>query len=126
MAYLSFSPLVTENEARAATPADAEQFSALELRVIALAAEPESRGEIGVDGLFGRVLERFFGFRLPRPLADPRLEALRRFAVRAHHAPDDVGEEDIRALVAAGFSLGQARGLRAYLAPRGARGAVFA
>jgi hypothetical protein len=119
MAYLSFSPLVAENAsaAGAATAADAGRFTAVELRVIALAEREDSRYEIAPGSMFGRLLEAVFGVKLRRPLADGRLEALRRFASLARHHPDRLGASDVQALVNAGYSPGQVYGLLGYLAP---------
>ena len=64
--------------------------------------------------------------KLARPLADPHLEALRRFASKARHRCEAIREEDIPALVEAGYTAGQAHGLTGYLAGRQSRGAARA
>ena len=118
MAYISFSPWVAEGAV--ATPASEEvyRFSSLELRVIAHAERNDATREIPHGSRLGRFLERVFGMKLGRPLADPHLESLRRFASLARHHPDDVAENDLHHLVDAGYSLGQAFGLLAYLSGR--------
>ena len=116
MAFLDLSPLA--GEARDATAADASRFSPVELRVIDLAERIDAAREIDPQGRFGRFVEWALGIRLARPLADPRLESLRRFASRARHHPHDIAEEDVRSFVDAGFSQGQAYGLLAYLGGR--------
>lgn len=113
MAFLDVSPLA--GEARSASAADAGRFSATELRVIDLAERIDAAQEINPQGRFGRFVEWALGVRLARPLADPRLEKLRRFASLARHHPHEVGEAEIRRFIDAGFSRGQAHGLLAYL-----------
>ena len=116
MAYLDFSPLEADSRASAA---DAGRFTATELRVIDLAERIDATRERSHRSGLGRLIEGALGIRLPRPLADPRLETLRRFASLARHHGGDVGEEDVRSLVQAGYSPGQAYGLLAYLGGRG-------
>jgi len=113
MAYLNFSPL--EGESRIASASDASSFSPTELRVIDLAERIDAGSELAHDSRLGRFVEGVLGIRLARPLADPRLETLRRFVSLARHHADDVDEEDIRGLVEAGYSPGQAYGLLTWL-----------
>ncbi|KKC27153.1 hypothetical protein [Sphingomonas sp. SRS2] len=116
MAYLDFSSLA--GETRGGSAADAGSFSSTELRVIDFAERVDASREIDHRGRFGRFVEWALGIRLARPLADNRLESLRRFASRARHHPRDIGAEDISRFVDAGFSRGQAYGLLAYLGGR--------
>ena len=58
---------------------------------------------INPDGRFARILRDFFGFRVPRGLANERAETLRRFCVRAWHW-DLIRARDLRPLVDAGYS----------------------
>lgn len=116
MAYLSFSPL--DGETRAATAADASLFSPTELRVIGLAERIDATREIAHQSRLGRFAEWALGMRLGRPLADPRLESLRRFASLVTHHADDIREEHVLGFIAAGYSQGQAQGLLAYLGDR--------
>jgi hypothetical protein len=124
VAYLSFSPWPTENgvvTAGSATPADASHFSTLELRVIGFAERLDATREIEHGSRLGRFLEKAFGVKLLRPLANPRLEKLRRFVSLAAHHLDHVTEAEIQQLVQAGYSPSQAYGLLAYLSGRGGR-----
>ena len=124
MAYLSFSPWPTENGAgasAAATPDDASRFSALELRVIGLAERVDATREIPHDSRLGRFLEKIFGAKLMRPLADARLESLRWFVSLTAHHMKDVTEADVQQLVRAGYSPSQVYGLLAYFSGRGSR-----
>ena len=121
MGYLALSSWPIEHEmadlasvAKIATPADAGRFSPLELHVIALAEREDVTREPKIS-LLGRLLRLAFGLDPRRPLANLRLEQLRRFASLAYHHPDEVTEADIQEVVEAGYSLGQARGLVAWM-----------
>lgn len=117
MAYLDFSRLEADSRASAL---DAGRFTSTELRVIDLAERIDATREISHRSWLGRFAEAL-GMRLPRPLADPRLESLRRFASLARHHSDNVREDDVLGLVEAGYSPGQAYGLLAYLGGKGRR-----
>lgn len=84
MAFVSFdmasSQCAIHGEPIAAAPA--RPFSALELRIIALARQepPASARE---PGRMRKLLAALFGLPLPNPLADPELERLRRAAILA-------------------------------------------
>ena len=120
MAYLGFTPL--DGESRTATASDAGLFSSTELRVIGLAERVDATREIAPHSRFGRFVEWALGVRLARPLADPRLESLRRFASLARHHADELGDDDVGSFLASGYSRGQAQGLLAYLGGEGRRG----
>lgn len=127
MAYMNFNSWHDGADAVAtvATPADAGRFSAVELRVIDFAQRVDATREIEPSGRLGRFIEWALGIRLGRPLADSRLEKLRRFASLARHHGDAVGEQDVVSLIDAGYSPGQAYGLLAYLLTAGKqRGAI--
>lgn len=121
MAYRSFGaqpvafPPLSESrgESRAVMEAREEEaaFAPLELRVIAL-AEADPVASIGAPSRFARFFERWFGFKRPNPLADERLEALRRFAVLARVTGGRLPAEEVKHFLAAGFSLLQARALQ--------------
>lgn len=113
MAYLGFTLL--DGQTRAATADDAGQFTPVELRVIALAERIDATREIDAGSRLGRFVEWASGIRLPRPLADQRLETLRRFASLARHHADRVEEADIAAMQRAGYSPTQIQGLFDYL-----------
>ena len=121
MAYLDLSPL--HGQSRTASAVDAGQFSPTELRVIDLAERIDATEEIDPRSRLGRFVEWALGVRLARPLADPRLEALRRFASLARHHGGEVSEEHVQRLVEAGYSQSQAYGLLGYLGRR-RRGAL--
>lgn len=111
MAYLNFDPVAGGAPVRTfdAPPAQ-DGFSPLEWTVIALArrdriaslSEP-SRTARALGGLFGRGVDS--------RLADPRLEALRRFAVHAWHRGYVLPVSEIKRFVASGFSVDQAETL---------------
>jgi len=73
-------------------------------RDVLLASRHDRPSSLRRTGLIGRWSNRLFGFEEVNRLADPRLEALRRFAVllrrRAEHLP---ASEEAR-ILAAGFS----------------------
>jgi hypothetical protein len=77
-------------------------LSALEWKVVALAMR--EAGDIG-RGWFAQMFDRFIGLRPKLPLADPRLETLRRFVGRLR-SQADVSELKLR-LVELGFHPGQ-------------------
>jgi hypothetical protein len=69
------------------------------------------------DGLLVRVARILFGIQPPRPLANERLEALRRFAVVAWRK-GKVGVAQAREFAAVGFSCVDARIVLDYVARR--------
>lgn len=120
MAYMSFTPWEAAGAGSlpAATVEDAADFSALELRVIALGERNDVAHEVAPNSRTGRFLERVFGIKPVRPLANPRLENLRRFASLARFHPDQLNDDEIEALRSAGFTAGQAYGLLDYFSDR--------
>jgi hypothetical protein len=117
MAYRSFGAPApahdeeSESVAAAADRPNAAGFDPLELKVIAL-AEADPVASIGPPKRLHRFFERWFGFKLPNPLADERLEALRRFAVLARVTGGRLPAEEVKHFLTAGFSLFQARALQ--------------
>jgi hypothetical protein len=101
-----------------ATASDVASFTGVELRVIDLAKRIDATREIAPQGRLGRFLGGAFGFRFGGPLADRRLETLRRFASKISHHGDEVADADLQSLVEAGYSAGQAYGLLDYLSTR--------
>lgn len=89
-------------------------------------ARKDGLWSLAPDGFFARLVRILFGITPPRPLANERLEALRRFAVVAWRR-GAVGAGQMRELVAAGFSAADARlvlehvwrGLKLQSLPRG-------
>lgn len=105
MAYRAFddwSRAATENmpqPAKAATPA----FTALELQTIALARKDGAWSIRPKDRLV-RLVERVFGFRQANKLANPRLEALRRFAIVSRLSRGRPADAEIERFLEAGFA----------------------
>lgn len=113
MAYRAFGEesFVLETVLPVARVAGNETFTPLEMNVIAL-ADADHPGSVRENTRFGRFMERAFGIRGNNALADPRLEALRRFAVLARHGDGTIQPREIDLFISAGFSLSQARSLR--------------
>lgn len=74
----------------------------LEWRVIETARSDGPRS-IRPDGRFNRFLRNFFGLPMTRSLANEKLEALRRFCVRAWFW-DLIRSRDVRAVMEAGYT----------------------
>ena len=123
MAYRSFAthPLARPDGLESHRPASAKaeeaRFAPLELKVIAL-AEADPVASIGAPTRFTRFFERWFGFKRPSPLANERLEALRRFAVLSRVTGGRLPAEEVKHFLTAGFSLFQARALQRRAAAR--------
>lgn len=116
MAYMNFSPWHEGAAPLAeATAQDAGRFSTVELRVIDFAQRIDATREIAPEGRLGRFVEWALGIRLGRPLADKRLEKLRRFVSLARYHREALDEADVSSLIDAGYSPGQAYGLLRYL-----------
>lgn len=82
------------------------RLSALEWSVVAM-AEQDSVSSLREPGRFWSALNSMFGMSRPTPLANDRLEALRRVAVLAWRHRWNVPKSELRAFVAKGFSLEQ-------------------
>lgn len=113
MAYRSFGTMYPASitSADSQDHVESEMFAPLEQTVIAL-AEADPVASLGAPSRFARFYERWFGFKRLQPLADSRLEALRRFAVLARFAVGGLPAEEVRRFITAGFSLTQARALQ--------------
>ena len=112
MAYRSFGTMYPASISATDSPTEpAEMFEPLEQTVIAL-AEADPVASLGTPSRFSGLFERWFGFGRHNPLADERLEALRRFAVLARVAAGVLPADEVRRFIAAGFSLAQARALQ--------------
>jgi hypothetical protein len=85
----------------------ASGLSALEWLVVALARR-DGLGSLRTPGRIGAALSRVFGGRGEPRLANPKLEALRRFAVFAWHRGHNVPPSELAAFRDAGFSPNQA------------------
>jgi hypothetical protein len=98
MAFIDFAEPRT-----AAVP---PRLSGLEWSIVAL-AERASLASLREPGRVATALAGLFGRSPDKRLADERLEALRRIAVLAWHQSWKVPTSELRAFVAAGFSLDQ-------------------
>jgi len=108
MAYRAFEewPFAVPGEQAIAAVAernDTPDFAPIERSVIALAAHDKA-WSVRPRTLTVRLVEALFGFHPANRLADPRLEALRRFAVLARTARGALPAAEIDAFIAAGFS----------------------
>lgn len=115
MAYLDFSsdPILAAPFPVAAPPLptppqdDDGRLTGLEWSVVAL-ARGDRLSTLSRPGRMSIALGKVFGTRRhPAHLADPRLEALRRMAVLTWHMSFAVPASEVRAFLAAGFSVGQ-------------------
>jgi hypothetical protein len=113
MAYLEFAPagggaLLDRSPVappRSFTPKPAD-FSALEWQVVNL-AQRDRLSSIHRPGALGRAFRWAFGGAVKTALSDPRLEALRRIAVLSWYRGFSVAPAEVRAFLAAGFTLDQ-------------------
>lgn len=113
MAYVNFS----ETESGTTLPAEAQPrtetgFSGLEWSVIAVARR-DRLSSLKQPSRIAAALGSLFGTWQNARLADDRLEALRRMAVLAWHKSYVVPVSELRAFLAAGFSLDQYEALQA-------------
>lgn len=115
MAYLAFDEIGTiQQQARLVPSIPAEEphherrarFSALEWSVIAIAAR-DRISSLAEPGRLSVALGNLFGKRPNKRLADPKLEALRRMAVLSWHHSFTVPAREIKAFLAAGFTVDQ-------------------
>lgn len=114
MAYLdrdgSFAcgtPVVSAPARPVAASPTRSSFSDLEWRVIGLARKDSLRS-LSTPGPLSRMLGGIFGRRAATRLADPRLEALRRLAVYAHHRGFALPATEVDRFLDQGFVLEQA------------------
>jgi len=108
MAYLDLHaelPMVTIG--RTLTPSIERRSLDRTEREAVMLARTDRRSSIRPVGTMRRLAQRLFGLRAPNPLADPRLEALRRFAVAV--ARDRLASSDRQAaqLASHGFTTAQ-------------------
>jgi hypothetical protein len=92
----------------ALTPAPARNnagapLSSLERHAVDVAL-CDTLASLGEDGRVARAARLLFGGRRSAKLADPGLEALRRFAVLVRHAPSALDRGEIECMHVAGFS----------------------
>jgi len=110
MAYLNFSEIQgapTAVRAPVTADAPAATLSALEWSVVAIARK-DGIVSLSAPGRLSVALGMVFGGSRPNPqLADERLEALRRIAVLGWHYGYTIPTDELRAFLAAGFTLDQ-------------------
>jgi len=109
MAYVNFAEpapalLFPPNPTTKAVPA--ASLSALEWAVVALARR-DSLGSLRTPGPIAKAMAVVFGTASENPIADPRLEALRRMAVYGWHRGFAVPASEIDRFFDAGFSADQ-------------------
>jgi hypothetical protein len=81
---------------------EADSLTELDWRIVEIAKLDGPRS-INPDGKLSRFLRSFFGLPIARGLANDKLEALRRFCVRAWFW-DLIRTSDVRSLIDAGYS----------------------
>jgi hypothetical protein len=115
MGYLTFSELGGAAAVKASVAAVVPQadpvpttsgLSALEWSVVAI-ARGERLSSLRRPGRIATAMGALFGARPRMPLADPRLEALRRISVLAWHRGDNLPKSEIAHFLASGFSTNQ-------------------
>jgi hypothetical protein len=99
---------------------EATGFSALEWTVIALARR-DRLSSLESPGPVARAFGGLFGLGRQSSLADPRLEALRRFAVHAWHKGYTLPVSEIKRFLSTGFSAAQLETLLASVSSQRAR-----
>jgi hypothetical protein len=100
-------------EMRTAVSNNKASLGELEWKVVNMALDDGPRS-LKPEGLMARISRDLFGFPVPQKLANARLEALRRFCVRAWHW-DVVRLRDVRTLIDAGYSRADVRRILAHV-----------
>jgi hypothetical protein len=93
---------------------NAGSLSYLDWKVVEMARE-DGRWSLDPAGFLARVASSLFAIKIAHPLANNRLETLRRFAVRAWYW-DLIRIRDLVMFIDAGFSGEQARQILAHVA----------
>lgn len=109
MAYVNFAdaaPALLFPPMPIARTAPPTSFTALEWSVVALARR-DSLGSLRSPGRLAKAMAVVFGSAPQNPVADPRLEALRRMAVYGWHRGFAVPPSEVDRFHAAGFSTDQ-------------------
>ena len=118
MAYLDLDDIFARTVAKVqlplVEPAHPADFTLLEQTVITL-ARGTGVASLSEPGPIVRSVRRLFGLDAPRPLANPKLEALRRFAVHAWHRGYALPAPVFEAFLKAGFDIDQAETLLAHI-----------
>lgn len=107
MAYLDLTQplpglLPAVDSASRAVPADGG-LTDLDRTAIAL-SRSDPRSSLTARGRFRKIIAYLFSLQPPNALADPQLDALRRFAVRLRKGRGHILEAETARLVAAGYS----------------------
>jgi hypothetical protein len=98
------------------SPSFGQTLGGIEWAIVDMARVDGPRS-LNPRSFFNRLMRRLFGFAAPQPLANERLEALRRFAVIAWHRAE-IRTRDMRALFSAGFSSNDAARILGRIAER--------
>lgn len=107
MAFMDFAAAGAAVAAPVVANRALDLFDRAEWSVIALARRDDA-ASLAPDSWWQRLRHRLFGIEASRPLANERLETLRRFAVLARLRRHSINPSEIARLVAAGFSAFQA------------------
>jgi hypothetical protein len=107
---LAHSAAIVARVGTVESTSDSLPFDRLELQVIALGRREAERW-LHLPRLVLRALARLLDLAEARPLANPQLEALRRFAVWSRLAGEAPPPAEIDRFLSAGFSPVQARAL---------------
>ena len=106
MAYLAFDEFGAVQQAATADRPAKDRLSPLEWAVVVL-ARGDTLATLREPGRLSVALGNLFGKQANPRLADPRLEALRRLAVRVWHDRVSVPAQEMAEFLAAGFTTGQ-------------------
>lgn len=106
MAYLAFDEFGAVQQPATADRTADDRLSALEWAVVVLARR-DTLSTLREPGRLSIALGNLFGKRTNPHLADPKLEALRRLAVRTWHDRVSVPAQEMADFLAAGFTTGQ-------------------
>ncbi len=109
-----YDPTLSIGHSRLSTAAVVARTTALGQleRDVVLVSRSDPRSSLRPLGVLGRLGRRLFGFARPNPLADVRLEALRRFAILLRHHRDGLSHGEETRLLDAGFTPEQMRDVR--------------
>jgi hypothetical protein len=118
MAYIDFT--LAPSAPRPAAAASAFLLDETEQAVIRLSSR-DAPSSVARGGRLSQLAERLFGLARPNPLADPRLEALRRFAILYRRRGEAACAAEEPLLEAAGYTRRQIAHARRLLEPEHAR-----
>lgn len=107
MAFMEFTTAAAGDASPVAASRALKLFDRAEWAVIAL-AQRDDAASLAPDGFWQRLRHRLFGIEAARPLANERLETLRRFTVLARLRRRRIDREEIARLIRVGFSRFQA------------------